>query len=110
MPGLHVPVLVTLQPMASKLEHWLDSKWHQGFKTGMPIEGFVVQLSLSLTYACAFAAANGTKMYETGMPEVDLLSITPEDTTLFTRQIAADNTSMVTNYSSWLPQVSPYKT
>ena len=49
-------------------------------------------------------------MYETGMPEVDLLSITPEDTTLFTRQIAADNTSMVTNYSSWVPQVSPYKT
>lgn len=50
-------------------------------------------------------AANGTKMYETGMPEEDLLSITPEDTTLFTRQIAADNTSMVTNYSSWVPQV-----
>ena len=50
-------------------------------------------------------AADGTKMYETGMPEEDLLSITPEDTTLFMRQIAADNTPMVTNYSSWTPQV-----
>ena len=53
-------------------------------------------------------AADGIKMYETGMPEEDLLSITPEDTTLFMRQIAADNTSMVTNYSSWTPQVQQY--
>lgn len=50
-------------------------------------------------------AANGTKTYETGMPEEDLLSITPEDTTLFMRQVATDNTSMMTNYSSWTPQV-----
>lgn len=49
--------------------------------------------------------ANGTKVYETGVPgEVDL-TITPEDPSLFARQVAADNTSMVTNYSSWVPQV-----
>lgn len=55
------------------------------------------------------AAANGTKVTETGMPEdsEDDSSITPEDTTLFLRQIAADNTSIVTNYSSWIPQASP---
>lgn len=55
------------------------------------------------------AAANGTKVTETGMPEdsEDDSSITPEDTTLFMRQIAADNTSIVTNYSSWIPQASP---
>lgn len=58
--------------------------------------------------ACMPAAANGTQVTETGMPEdsEDDSSITPEDTTLFTRQIAADNTSMVTNYSSWIPQAS----
>lgn len=44
-------------------------------------------------------------MYHTGLPEPDLLSITPEVPTLFERQIAADNTSMVSNYTSWMPQV-----
>ena len=54
------------------------------------------------------AAANGTTVTETGMPEEseDESSITPEDTTLFTRQVAADDTSMITNYSSWIPQAS----
>ena len=52
------------------------------------------------------AAANGTTVTETGMPEdsKDASTITPEDTILFTRQVAADNTSMVGNYSSWIPQ------
>lgn len=54
------------------------------------------------------AAANGTKVTETGMPDEseDDSSITPEDTVLFTRQVAADNTSMVLDYSSWIPQAS----
>lgn len=53
-------------------------------------------------------AANGTKVTETGMPEEDedQTSITPPDITLFMRQVAADNASMVTNYSSWIPQAS----
>ena len=49
--------------------------------------------------------ANGTKVYTPGLPEEADLDITPEDPILFGRQIAADNTSMVTNYSSWVPQV-----
>lgn len=54
------------------------------------------------------AAANGTQVTETGMPDdsEDDSSITPEDTVLFTRQVAADNTSMVPDYSSWIPQAS----
>ena len=30
----------------------------------------------------------------------------PMDITLFDRQVAADNSSMVSNFSSWVPQVS----
>ena len=30
----------------------------------------------------------------------------PMDITLFDRQVAADNTSTVSNYSSWVPQVN----
>ena len=48
---------------------------------------------------------NGSRMYTPGEPAVDLLEITPEDPILFSRVIAADNTSMVMNYSSWVPQV-----
>ena len=48
---------------------------------------------------------NGSRMYTPGEPAVDLLEITPEDPILFSRVIAADNTSVVMNYSSWVPQV-----
>ena len=48
---------------------------------------------------------NGSRMYTPGHPAVELLEITPEAPILFSRVIAADNTSMVMNYSSWVPQV-----
>lgn len=59
-------------------------------------------------FAFMLAAANGTKVTETGMPDEseDDSSITPEDTVLFMRQVAADNTSVVVDYSSWSPQAS----
>ena len=52
------------------------------------------------------AAAKGSKVTETGVPEEDEDegSSTPNDITLFMRQVASDNASMVTNYSSWVPQ------
>ncbi len=42
-------------------------------------------------------------------PEVSLALAeldVPMDISLFDRQVAADNNSMVTNFSSWIPQVS----
>ena len=50
-------------------------------------------------------ADNGSTIYLTGRTEPDLESITPEVSNLFHRQLAGDNTTMVTNYSSWTPQV-----
>ena len=55
--------------------------------------------------AITHAAANQSAVYYTGLTVPDLLSITPEVPNLFNRQVAGDNTSMVSNYSSWVPQV-----
>ena len=48
--------------------------------------------------------SNGSRAYMTGVPDEVPETITPEVPTLFGRQLAADNTSMVTN-ASWVPQV-----
>ena len=49
---------------------------------------------------------NGSRAYMTGMPDELPETIVPEVATLFGRQVAADNTSMVpADNTTWVPQV-----